>query len=133
MNLLWIAGISVACCCALSVNAQGTQSVMANAAQIPATAPINTKPYSFGYGGRVAAAIKAHIAFPFEIPLETPVAEVTLEVASDGIIKAVYLSKQSGMKAWDKAVLDAIEVTHKLPLDVDGRAPPRMQLVFSAR
>jgi colicin import membrane protein len=87
---------------------------------------------SDSYGGRVKARVKPNIVFPdaFE---GNPVAEVEVRCAPDGAIISRKLAKSSGMKAWDEAVLRAIDKTEILPRDVDGRVPASLTLVFSPR
>ncbi len=53
-----------------------------------------------------------------------PSAEVEVRTAPDGtILGSPRLVKSSGVKAWDEAVLRAIEKTEVMPRDVDGRVP----------
>jgi colicin import membrane protein len=129
VKVVRIAGVLMAWCCSLPVTAQEA----ASSSTVSAAQASRAKPYSFGYGGRLAAAIKVNIKFPYEIPLQSPVAEVRLFTLPDGTIQNVALSKRSSLKEWDDAVIRAAQMTGKLPLDVDGRIPPEIQLVFSAR
>ena len=84
---------------------------------------------SAGYGGRIKARIRPNIVFTDEVA-GNPVAEVEVRTAPDGTIVSRRLVKSSGNKAWDEAVLKAIDKTETLPRDVDGRVPPELQLVF---
>ena len=75
---------------------------------------------SASYGGRIRARIKPNIVFVDEI-VGNPVADVEVRLAPDGTIISRKLIKPSGNKAWDDAVLKAIDKTEVLPRDVDGR------------
>ena len=59
-----------------------------------------------------------------------PAAEVEVRTAPDGTIVGQRLIKSSGNKAWDSAVLRAIEKTETLPRDVDGRVPTQIVISF---
>lgn len=84
---------------------------------------------SSSYAGRIGARIKPNIVFIEEIP-GNPTAEVEVRTAPDGTIISRKLSKSSGVKSWDDAVLKAIDKTEKLPLDVDGRVQPSLTIGF---
>lgn len=75
---------------------------------------------SDSYGGRIRARIKPNIVFIGEI-VGNPLADVEVHLAPDGTITSRKLTKPSGNKAWDEAVLKAIDKTEVLPRDVDGR------------
>ncbi len=51
----------------------------------------------------------------------------------DGTIIGKRLLKSSGNKAWDAAVLRAIDKTEAMPRDVDGRVPSPMIIEFKPR
>ena len=84
---------------------------------------------SGSYGGRVAAAVKPNIVFT-ETVSGNPEAEVEVRTAPDGTITYRKLLKSSGNKAWDEAVLRALDKTERLPRDVDGRVPSRFPIGF---
>ncbi len=86
---------------------------------------------SANYGGRVAARVKPNIVFTDTID-GNPQAVVQVKLASDGTIVAKRLVQSSGVKAWDDAVLRAIDRTEILPLD-NGRAPPPFEIGFRPR
>lgn len=81
------------------------------------------------YGGRIKARIKPNIVFT-EGATGNPVAEVEVRVAPTGRIVGRRLTRASGNKAWDEAVLRAIDRTEMLPRDVDGRVPPAIVIEF---
>lgn len=81
------------------------------------------------YAGKIRARIRPNIVFSDDIT-GNPVAEVEVRAAPDGTIVGSKLSKSSGIKAWDDAVLRAIEKTETLPRDVDGRVPSSLLISF---
>lgn len=87
---------------------------------------------SASYAGKVAARVKPNIVFT-DNPPGNPSAEVDVRAAPDGSILSRQLVRSSGFKAWDDAVLKAIEKTAKLPLDSDGRVPAAMIITFRPR
>lgn len=84
---------------------------------------------SGSYGGRVAAKVKPNIVYPDAVS-GNPRAEVEVRLAPDGTIVGKRLVQSSGNKAWDDAVLRALEKTETLPRDVDGRVPPSLTIGF---
>ena len=84
---------------------------------------------SASYGGKVRAKVKPNIVFTEDIA-GNPVAEVEVRTTLDGSITSQRLVKSSGNKAWDDAVLRAIDKTEVLPKDTDGRVPPLIVLGF---
>ncbi len=81
------------------------------------------------YAGRIIARVKPNIVF-IEAMTGNPTAEVEVHAAPDGRILASKLTKSSGLKAWDDAVLRAIEKTEMLPRDTDGRVPSPLVISF---
>lgn len=88
---------------------------------------------SESYGGRLVARVKPNIVFPTDTISGNPQAEVEVRAAPDGTIVATRIVKPSGVKAWDDAVLKALDKTQVLPRDVDGRVPSPLILVFRPR
>lgn len=84
---------------------------------------------SASYAGRIRARIKPNIVFADEI-IGNPTAEVEVRTAPEGTIISRKLLKTSGDKAWDEAVLKAIDKTEVLPRDVDGRIPSPLVISF---
>ncbi len=84
---------------------------------------------SASYAGRVSGRIKPNIVFVDDIA-GNPRAEVDVRAAPNGTIISRKLSKSSGVKSWDEAVLKAIDKTEKLPPDVDGRVPSSLIIGF---
>jgi colicin import membrane protein len=84
---------------------------------------------SASYAGRLVARIKPNITYPGDV-LGNPRAEVEVRVGTDGTIQSRRIVQSSGNKAWDDAVLRAIDKTEVLPRDTDGRVPPVIVLGF---
>ena len=84
---------------------------------------------SAGYAGKVRARVLPNVVFNDDIA-GNPVAEVTVTTTADGTIMSQKLSKSSGNKAWDDAVIKAIVRTGSLPRDIDGRVPTPMIIEF---
>ncbi len=87
---------------------------------------------SASYAGRIKAYIKPKILLTDEIP-GNPTAEVEVRCGPDGTIINRRLLKSSGQKAWDDAVLRAIDRAEVLPRDTDGRVPGTMVIEFRPR
>jgi colicin import membrane protein len=87
---------------------------------------------SASYAGRIMARIKPNIVFGDPID-GNPLATVEVRLAPDGTITAKRLVKSSGVKAWDDAVLRAIERTEILPRDTDGRVRTPFEIDFRPR
>ena len=84
---------------------------------------------SASYAGRIRARIKPNITFTDDVD-GNPKSEVEVRVAPDGTILSRKLIQASGNKAWDEAVLKAIDKTETLPRDTDGRVQPVMVISF---
>ncbi|TSE18540.1 IgA-specific serine endopeptidase autotransporter [Tepidimonas alkaliphilus] len=84
---------------------------------------------SASYAGRVVAAIRPNIIFTDSVP-GNPRAEVEVRTLPDGTILSSRLLRSSGHRAWDDAVLRAIERTGRLPRDENGRVPSTLILGF---
>ena len=84
---------------------------------------------SASYAGRLVGRIKPNITYPGEA-IGNPRAEVEVKVSPDGTILSRRIVQSSGNKAWDDAVLRAIDKTEILPKDTDGRVPPLIVLGF---
>ena len=87
---------------------------------------------SASYGSRVSASVKPNIVF-IEDTQDNPMALVEVRAAPDGTIVGRKLLKSSGNKAWDDAVLKAIDKTAVLPRDIDGTVPPLLEINFRRR
>ena len=87
---------------------------------------------SASYGGRLVERIRPKIAFPGDVAgiMGNPGAEVEVRADADGTIISRKLLKSSGIKAWDEAVLKAIDKTETLPRDIDGRVPGHLEFTF---
>jgi colicin import membrane protein len=104
--------------------ATGAQSATGNATR--ASGP------SDSYAGRIRARIKPNIVFSDDLP-GNPATEVEVRLAPDGTITDRRVTKPSGFKAWDDAVLRALDRTAVLPRDADGRVHSPLLLTFRLR
>jgi colicin import membrane protein len=87
---------------------------------------------SSGYAGRIAAAVRPNITFPDADTVNgNPAAEFEVNLAPDGTIVGVKLTRSSGLPAWDEAAERGLHKTDKLPRDTDGRIFP--SLIVSLR
>jgi colicin import membrane protein len=84
---------------------------------------------SDSYAGRVRARVRPNVVFTDDIA-GNPTAEVEVRMAPDGTITSRRLLKSSGAKAWDEAVLRALDKTEVLPRDVDGRVHSPLIIEF---
>lgn len=84
---------------------------------------------SAGYAARISARIKRNITYT-ETIATNPLAEVEVRTAPDGTIVSRKITKSSGLKSWDEAVLNAIDKTEALPKDVDGQVPTVLIISF---
>jgi colicin import membrane protein len=84
---------------------------------------------SASWAGRVQARVKPNIVFTDDFS-GNPKAEVEVRMAPDGTIVGKRVVKSSGNKAWDEAVLRALDKTEMLPRDVDGRVHSPVVIEF---
>lgn len=84
---------------------------------------------SDSYAGRIRARVKPNIVFTEDVA-GNPVAEVEVRMAPDGTITSRKITKSSGNKAWDEAVLRALDRTEVLPRDTDGRVHSPLLMEF---
>lgn len=87
---------------------------------------------SASYAGRIRARIKPNIVFVDDVT-GNPKAEVEVRTAPDGTIVSRKLTQSSGLRAWDDAVLRAIDKTETLPRDVDGRVISPLVISFTPK
>jgi colicin import membrane protein len=87
---------------------------------------------SDSYAGRIRARVKPNIVFTDDVP-GNPTTVVEVRLAPDGTIIGKRVTKASGVRSWDDAVLRALDRTEVLPRDVDGRVHTPMELVFRPR
>lgn len=87
---------------------------------------------SADYAGRIKAAIRRNIVFTGAAEIQATT-EVEVRTAPAGTILSARITKPSGHKDWDEAVMRGLDKTGKLPPDTDGRVPPTLTLVFRPR
>ena len=98
------------------------KSAGSGAADLPGTAAKSSGPSS-GYGSRIAARVKPNIVFSGTLA-GNPSVEIEVRLAPDGtVLDKPRVTKSSGSKEWDEAVVRAIEKTEDFPRDVDGKVP----------
>ena len=78
------------------------------------------------------ARVRPHIVYT-DNDGDNPRADVEVRAAPDGTITSRRVVRPSGNKAWDQAVLRAIDKAGTLPKDVDGSVPGVMILEFRLR
>ena len=88
---------------------------------------------STSYAARVGGLVKRNITLTDaqrdEIP-GNPGLDIDIKALPDGTLLIPHIVKSSGYKAWDDAVLNAINKLETLPRDVDGKVPGRVPLTF---
>ena len=84
---------------------------------------------SASYLGRLAARVKPNIVFTESVN-GNPAVEVDVRTSPSGNILSARVTKSSGIKAWDDAVLRAIDKTEVLPRDTDGSIPSLIPFAF---
>lgn len=87
---------------------------------------------SASWAGRVRARVKPNIVFGDDVA-GNPAADVEVRLSPDGTIVGKRLVKSSGVKAWDEAVLRALDKTETLPRDTDGRVPSSFIIEFKPK
>jgi len=84
---------------------------------------------SASYAGRIIARLRPNIVLTESIP-GNPAVEVEIRCAPDGTIIGRRITKSSGSKAWDDAVLRAIDRTGTLPRDTNGKALDTIPIIW---
>ena len=115
---------------------ENLQRMLADAAGTGPTSARGTAPKAAGpsdsYAGRIRARVKPNIVFTDDAP-GNPSAEVEVRMAPDGTIVSRKVTKASGNKSWDEAVLRALDKTEVLPRDIDGRVHTPLIIDFKLR
>lgn len=98
-----------------------------------------TKPYAArhgagmsSYAAALSAAVKRNIVLTSSVA-GNPVCVVEVSTAPSGKITDFRVIAPSNEPEWDAAVLDALRKTGWLPLDEDGRVPPKLEITFKPR
>jgi colicin import membrane protein len=84
---------------------------------------------SDSYAGRIRARVRPNVVFTDDVS-GNPTAEVEVRMAPDGTIVSTKITKSSGLRSWDEAVLRALDKTEVLPRDVDGRVHTPLIIAF---
>lgn len=100
----------------------------------PSAATQATPPFpnTASWAERVRTTVRRNIVLAEDVP-GNPLAEVDVWLGPQGQILRMELVKSSGIEAWDRAVMKGLSRTERLPLDADGRVPPRVRLAFRPR
>ena len=106
-------------------------AALAGSSDAPSSTGIALQPSgpSASYGSKVSAKVKPNIVFTEDLA-GNPTAEVEVRAAPDGTIVGRKLTRSSGVRAWDEAVLKALDKTETLPRDTDGRVPSPITFFF---
>lgn len=113
-------------------NMKRMQGMAGTGSPSSASAAAQSSGASASWAGRVQARVRPNIVFTDAVG-GNPKAEVEVRLAPDGTIVGKRLVKSSGVKAWDEAVLRALDKTEVLPRDVDGRVPSPVTIEFRPR
>lgn len=95
----------------------------------PQSSELNFKKFSNSYPSLLIAKIKPNLIFAEGI-IGNPRTEIEVDIDPDGSILRRRIVQSSGSKAWDDAVLKAIDRTAVLPKDIDGRVPNKLVIGF---
>ena len=87
---------------------------------------------SDSYAGRIREKVRPNILFTEDVP-GNPVAEVEVTMDPNGRISSRKITRSSGLKSWDDAVLRALDRTAVLPRDVDGRVHSPLLMDFKPK
>jgi len=84
------------------------------------------------YAEKIRAAIKPNIIFKINPNEPKPNLRTTVlvEVEEDGLIKSRKIVTSSGNGAWDASVINALDKTQRIPTDINGKAPPKLEISF---
>ena len=86
-------------------------------------------PLDDGYASKIVWALKSNLIFTKQVS-GNPDAVVEITSSPTGEILGRKLKRSSGVKAWDDAVLRAIDRTGRLPTDTNGKAPSPILISF---
>jgi colicin import membrane protein len=91
--------------------------------------PLASKATYSTYAERVIARIKPNLTID-QIPPDNTFAELEVRCNSHGRIVSTKIVRSSGLDAWDKATVRAVERTEYLPRDGTRDVPPVFTIVF---
>lgn len=92
------------------------------------TAAVDAAP-SVSYVGRLVAEFRRNLVYTGQIA-GNPATEVMVRAAPNGTIWSRQVTKPSGVREYDEAVLRAIDRMGTLPRDTDGRVPSTLLITF---
>jgi TonB family protein len=108
---------------------QGLAGFQRSPSELSPPASITSKKLSSSYPSLLIAKIKPNLTFSGEV-IGNPRTEIEVDIDPNGNILKRRIVQSSGLKAWDDAVLRAIDRTAVLPKDIDGRVPPKIIFAF---
>lgn len=84
------------------------------------------------YAQKIRNSIKPNIIFKGKLEEQkTNIQTIVLvELEEDGLIKNRKIIASSGNDDWDASVLNALDKTQRIPINVDGKAPPILEISF---
>jgi colicin import membrane protein len=84
------------------------------------------------YAGRIAAIVKSHTNFPPPAGVVgNPTVMIRIQLLPSGEVRDLQIEKESGIPAFDDAVVRGIRASSPLPKDVNGRVEPTLDLNYS--
>ncbi len=81
------------------------------------------------YAGRIIARLRPNVTLTETVP-GNPAVEVEIRCAPDGTIIGRRITRSSGSKTWDDAVIKAIDKTGTLPRDTNGKALDTIPIIW---
>jgi len=83
------------------------------------------------YAGRIAAIVKSHTNFPPPPGVVgNPTVTVRIQLLPTGEVRDAQIEKESGVPAFDDAVMRGIRASSPLPKDSNGRVEPTVDLDY---
>ena len=84
------------------------------------------------YAQQIRNAIKPNIIFKVKLEEQKTNIQTTVlvELEEDGLIKNRKIIASSGNDDWDASVLNALDKTQRIPIDVNGKVPPILEISF---
>jgi TonB family protein len=108
---------------------QGLAGFQRSPSELSPPASLTFKKLSSSYPSVLIAKIKPNLTFS-EGVIGNPRTEIEVDIDPNGNILNRRIVQSSGSKAWDDAVLRAIDRTAVIPKDIDGRVPNKLVIGF---
>lgn len=110
-----------------------TLCLITHSAKVQGQTPATHSGKTSIYATQISNKIKSFLVFdssPYDNSQDNPSAIAEIRLLSTGKIAMAEIKKSSGIMAWDKAILNAINKADTLPLDQDGGGPSLIKIVF---